>query len=854
MRGWLRDAADGDLGPAETRAVEEHVHVCRACSIELSRAEHEVLRLRQAFRELGAGEPKLPAGLGRRIVQRLVLDETSILPAATMAAARAEAEVRLAAEARLRGGAEGRRPEWLARGGWMRRGWRGRGGAFLRSPLTQLVFMLVLLLGLGVGFAVLDEDGALPDRVSRLVVLDADDAFHGGSRLSRGQNLGENQVLQVRRGGGALVEWSDATEFAQPAARLRLSGEGNVQLHNGVPQLVNGRVEVLTKRPVSLAMGDGSEIVLGIGQYVIEADLRVDGDFDLVRPPDSGLSSRPDDLRVTVEVLQGDTAKVERVSGPAFVQAGQIGLYQGSGALVVRQGGGFVATADNFEELRQPVNEEPLAEARLSGHVYESTGSPGVGTTVAMALSVGGQALSLGQVTGPDGSFSLATGASADSPFAIVLAAPASVRRDLGVITPEARVLTRQALDAQVSLPLVLENSVPVIGIVHDDLGQTVQGVQVLPCVVDELFGHVLCLTTERAFTDELGRFRIERLPSRLPPGQALVLLLLHAELETTVVAVPERGDEMAAVVLAPMVARHLQQVALHQLPPNTSIEILEEVPGLPPECAAWRRRAMTNGQGRVELLSVGYGAMWLRLIGPGQAMVRRLVLDDLSGVPRYAPVVGPWKPLTSVFSQLQAIPDSSSDANVRIEVASSFRYQHFLTGASPGSGRALHALDGFGVGVVAAEVFAVDPAGPRGAAQVRFLGFTSNSGALSIASRTSTEGLAIVGHDGGTAFVTPEALNASAAATVSVTVQRPGRVLVHQSLRPSPMAPYRLVAVEFRREDASLPGIAPVFRRFASDVHAWEITDVPPGEYGAYINGVKHAIVVPPDGFVILQ
>lgn len=848
VRGWLRDAADGDLGAAEARALEEHVHVCRACSIELSRAEHEVLRLRQAFLQLGAAEPKLPAGLGRRIVQRLVLDETSILPASTMAAARAEAEVRLAAEARLRG-AEVRRPEWFARGLA-----RGRGGAFLRSPLAQLGFVLVLLLALGVGFAMLDENGALPERVSRLVVLDADGAFHDGSRLSPGQNLGENQVLQVRRGGGALVEWSDATEFAQPAARLRLSGEGNVQLHNGVPQLVNGRVEVLTKRPVSLAMGDGSEIVLGIGQYVIEADLRVDGDFELVRPLDSGLSSRPDDLRVTIEVLQGDTAKVERISGPAFVQAGQIGLYQGSSALVVRQGGGFVASTDNLEELRQPIAEEPLAAARLSGHVYESTGSPGVGTTVAMSLSVGGQPLSLGQVTGPDGGFSFATGASADNPFAIVLAAPATVRRDLGLITPEARVLTRQALDAQVSLPIVLGKSTPVVGIVHDDLGQAVQGVQVLACVIDELFGNVLCLPTERGFTDDLGRFRIERLPSRLPPGQALVLLLVHAELETAVVAVPERGEELATVVLAPMVARHLQQVSVHQLPPNTSVEIIEEVPGLPPACAAWRRRATTNGQGRIELLSVGYGPMWLRLIGSGPAMVRKLVLDDLGGVPRYAPIFGPWKPLTTVFGPLQAVPDSSTDANVRFEVASSYRYQHFLTGVPPGSGRALRVLDAFGVGVVAAEVFAVDPAGPRGSAQVRFLGFTSNAGALSIASRTSTEGLTVVCHDGGTAFLTPDALNATTSGTVDATVQRPGRVLLHQSLRPALTAPYRLVTVEFRREDASLPGMDPVVRRFASDVNAWEIDDVPPGEYGAYIQGVKRPIVVSPDGFVILQ
>ncbi len=69
VRGLLRDFADNDLGAAERTLVEEHVHVCFACSVELSRAEHCRIALAEDLEQAGFADFELavyraPAPLG----------------------------------------------------------------------------------------------------------------------------------------------------------------------------------------------------------------------------------------------------------------------------------------------------------------------------------------------------------------------------------------------------------------------------------------------------------------------------------------------------------------------------------------------------------------------------------------------------------------------------------------------------------------------------------------------------------------------------------------------------------------------------------------------------------------------
>jgi anti-sigma factor RsiW len=78
VRGLLRDFVDGDLARDLCVEVEEHAHRCRVCAVELSRAEHERLIVCRAFAALARGERPLAPGFSARVVQRLVLDETSL--------------------------------------------------------------------------------------------------------------------------------------------------------------------------------------------------------------------------------------------------------------------------------------------------------------------------------------------------------------------------------------------------------------------------------------------------------------------------------------------------------------------------------------------------------------------------------------------------------------------------------------------------------------------------------------------------------------------------------------------------------------------------------------------------------
>src|SRR5712671_1691983 len=92
IRGLLRDYADGELEPALRAAVDLHVHGCRACALALSRAEHEVWRLRRALAgesvagaaagaAAGSAESAgVPRGFPGRTVERLVRELSRATP------------------------------------------------------------------------------------------------------------------------------------------------------------------------------------------------------------------------------------------------------------------------------------------------------------------------------------------------------------------------------------------------------------------------------------------------------------------------------------------------------------------------------------------------------------------------------------------------------------------------------------------------------------------------------------------------------------------------------------------------------------------------------------------------------
>ena len=68
-----------------------------------------------------------------------------------------------------------------------------------------------------------------------------------------------------------------------PAATLDIRGGGEVRLQNGAPLLVNGRVGIVTNRPVEIPMSDDSSLRLGNGEYVIAAEMLPSDPFQLLQ-------------------------------------------------------------------------------------------------------------------------------------------------------------------------------------------------------------------------------------------------------------------------------------------------------------------------------------------------------------------------------------------------------------------------------------------------------------------------------------------------------------------------------------------------------------------------------------------
>jgi hypothetical protein len=144
--------------------------------------------------------------------------------------------------------------------------------------------------------------------------------------------------------------------------------------------------------------------------------------------------------------------------------------------------------------------------------------------------------------------------------------------------------------------------------------------------------------------------------------------------------------------------------------------------------------------------------------------------------------------------------------------------------------------------------VFAID--GGTVQPNVRFLGFSSELGALSLEPVRDSGDVVVVTVDGAISVV-PSPSSQSNVVTIEAYLQPTGRVLLAPPLRP---ADGRMVAVRFERLDLPLPGVHRFAIRLASETTGWEFQDLPAGTYKVYHHGEMHTLVVPSGGFVVLD
>lgn len=862
VRGWLRDYVDGDLAGAGdlARRVEEHVHLCRGCGLELARAEHEVLQLRMLFRGLAGSSQQVDPGeqidggrgprpgFARRVIDRLVRDDTSIGSPAEAGggadadeAARADRSADDAAVGSQRGAMAARVLVDEVVDDTLRSTLRN---AAAGSPLGMLIASMLLLVALGVGVRYFATANDAPAHLARLIVLRADGTFDSSRQpLGGGDILGDSQSLRVVRGGLARLDWHDPSARRQPAATLEVEG-GEVRLENGAPMLVNGKLLVETKREVDIPMADGSRLELGVGEYVIAAEIPADMlDNEAMAPGEDPLSVLPGDLRIQVEVRSGAPARIVRVGAAgALVAAGQVGIYRGTAGVAVHATGDPSGALDPGS-IRVAAENNAPPQPQVVGHVVDPVGLPSVGAAVYLSTAVQGHKMTFGDVTGVDGRFVMPTSAACDGDFAVVLALPAPALFNLGLAAPQAVPVERHGDAANLVRPIRFEQSTPLHGVVRDQNYQLRTGVQVIPCVVDELFGSVLALPTSIAQTDALGTFHIDQLPARLPAHQSLVLVFSHPALEATVVPVPVRGSVVATPDFGAYIVRQLRTVSVAGLPAGAAVTIYEEVLGLPAGTAAVKRRVNAGSDGIASQCLVGRGALWLRSGSSGNPTVRRLELTGIGPIPRYEPT-GPTHACGEQFRSLTSLADSS------IDLQSAFRHERFVTAqvANAVAGQALRVADEWGHGLAEAQVFAVEATGPRGAPDPLFLGFTSLVGGLSLAGLSPTASLVVIGPGGEVGQIGNPT---GGDQVVQLTLQANGRVLLHPSLRPAGGG-NAVVPIRFRVDDG--PAVQPAVVRFAGPASGWEVGDLVPGSYFAEVNGVARAIQVPSGGFVVLQ
>ena len=882
VRGRLRDFVDGDLAPVAHRQVEDHVHTCRTCAVALSRAEHELLRLRRAFGLIARSEPDagLPApGFANRVVSRLVLDETSLLSREMLAAAAKADEGRdeldgdpgQEAQGAARGSGRGRRA--VGSWGFGQMGPAGR-ASVLRTPAAFLMACAVMLTLLVVFALGASGDGEqAPQLDSRFVVIAARDAYSSSGPLNRGAGLGAGEKLWVGVNGKASIDLIDASLKSQPAATLQVTNSGQVRMQGGEPLLELGRVRVDTRRGVGFVMADGSRVELGVGEYeIVVEDLR--GRHLAGEEPQSG------ELRVAVEVLSGDEALIVRTGlSNTAVTEGQQGVYAGASRVGIT-GGRSTANNPLGGLSRTPIDLDDPDPATLSGVVLEGSGAAAIGSDVTVTFASGGLARSWTTRVGSNGLFEFVTGAAGttkvcDSPFAIVQVVPTSGRDDLGLTAPDVFRLNYSQSKARLATDAIVDSSAGLAGQVLDETGSVRGGVHVIPCITDELFQMAWPWTGGEVVSDQDGRFRIARLPGVLPPHQHLDLLLLHPDIEPLVQPVPARNSWQVNVNET-FVVRNLQPAVLQLTTPSLGggsvggvpivgdAYIYEDVVGLPPGAAMVRRRVVANSAGEAQA-QVGRGTLWLRQ-GPangvglegygqgvggrvymssgGQSGLSQLVLVDL-GVPRRFVVEnGSSRPVGSVFRQ------AATSMAAGVMLASAFRFQNYSTRGihETMDGPVLYVRDALSARSVSdARVFAVRPNGPRDIGESRFLGLTNGSGSLTLGV-IAGETIVVVSADGTVGFeggVDPSR-------DINMVLRANGEVVLDGSVRPAGPA-VRMVSVRLQRLDSPVNGVRSEFVRFASVFDDWVLRKVPPGRYLATVNGQSYPVEVPSAGRVTL-
>jgi anti-sigma factor RsiW len=613
-RGQMRDYADGELDPTDRKVVESHVHGCRVCAVALARVEFETLRLRRAFSDSWAAATP-PPGFARRTLARLLIESPELALSPVAGDAPLESE-------RPQAGKSQPAPRDLARRVLARATAEILASEEAPRRASRARFAAVLAVSFAfVGAIVGAFWGSVVELQAhvRLAVVRAERGWREVGRdlleLNPGDGLSEGAVLRLHEEGTADVEWYDASVIGeQPAAQIKLLGDTELRV-DGQLELVHGSMEVMSHRPMSVLLGDGSTLELGSGLYHVTVTEQ-QGPFDALLTDGLGLGVR-------VEVERGDAARLDRESGnAAVVSVGQVGRY-GRGALgiAVENRPSTVAPIGALAAgPRQNVAAEPQPD--LVGIVVDPFGSPLAHAAVRMSFPTAAGLVSRVFDTDHAGNFIVMPGSGMLSGFALVEVQPPAGRSDLAFLPIDAYPL--EAEDGRFVLrPIRLTSGVRIAGRVVAADGTARPFSRVVPSFYDEALGQIQPWMQGAVTADADGRFEIFGMPPLRGASRSVGLVAFHPDAEARFVplsTVGAMGGEEVSLTLQSMASWTLRGLA-----PQRSYTVLEEVYGLPAGLGIRRHFVQSDDGGVARGLRCGRGRLWLEAGNGSRAMVQSI-------------------------------------------------------------------------------------------------------------------------------------------------------------------------------------------------------------------------------------
>ncbi len=809
-RERLRDFADADLSQEERKLVELHAHDCRACSVELARAEFEALRIRRAFSESWE-QASPPTGFARRTLARLLREspEFALLPDAGATSSPAGHPA---------GSPSGKAPKGLVRNVLARTTAELLAGSEQRSARVRAQWVAAVALSLTVVTAIAGAFWRSMAELTanvRLAVVRAERGFretHAGlAELLPGDGLGEGAVLRLHEQGAVDVEWYDAAVVGeQPAAQIRLTGDTELRVEQQLG-LEHGAMEVLSHRPMAIELADGSRIELGSGLYRIQAMDRV-GPFDEV--PSSG-----GDLAVEVVVERGDSARLEHATGTAaVVTVGQAGSFTRgfSGIAVENRPGTSFATGPL---AGSPRTEAPVeAPPDLSGLVVDAFGSPLAHATVRIAYPTANGLVSRELNTDHAGHYVVPAGSGMLPGYALLEVSPPPGRADLAFAPTTAYPLAADG-ERFLTQSIVLGSGARLQGRVEGSGGNPRPYARVVPVFYDEALGQVWPWMQGAVWSGEDGGFSFVGLPTQLGAMRTLGAVAFHPEDEPTFVPLARPGiadASTARIELFPQAA-----VTIRGLPASRSSSILEEVRGLPPGLGVRRHLVTANAAGEALGVLLGRGRLWLEVEGSNRNLLQPLSRSAAG----FADVAGEQIERSMAMVPMLAVPGILGN---QLELATQTRFLDADVEPAVGEDLVVQAPSGGLVGGV--ELFALR-ARVGGGVSSRFLGLSRVGNALRVHLRQGeTEILALDVSTG--MYLRRDALalrgGVAHGRLLPLALERMGRAELASVLAPA----VESIATTWSPLTAgSAGGRAPLFRQLRVSEH-WAAESLPPGDY----------------------